>query len=592
MRFSLHRGDTAPDERLELRAGNLRLRFDPASLTAESFEIGGVDVLRACYPALRDARWATLPARVRWLERRIGARSFDLRLVATHGGARPSFEWRLALRGAADGSRFTYAATGRALRDLVANRAGFCVLHGAAYAGKACLVEHADGDRRRGRFPAAISPHQPFLAVRALTHRPRPGLAVTVRLEGDTFEMEDQRNWTDASFKTYCRPLALPRPFALRAGDTITQSVELRLSGSPKARSHRPRRETTLRLAARAHRPIALGLAHPPGPPLGPAARRELAASWLDHLHLTLDPSERTCLARWREAVANVRRTGPAGGLAVTLLIRDDDVALREFARELAAGPTTPQVRWLIVDAATRLTAPAAFAAVRALWERHGLRGPLGGGTAAGFVDLNRGRPFAPGSDFVGYTLDAQVHAWDEASILETASLHPLTARQASRLAGGLPVAIDPVGFGAPRDGRPPGAGDPRVRGDLGGLWTLASLAALTGSPVRHATYHATRGPAGVLPERDGAAAAPAWSILRACGEFRASRWRGIETDAPGPALPGLALCDGPRCRILLGNPAPEARTVRIAGFRPADRAGARLVVPAHGLVRLDGTLS
>ena len=29
-------------------------------------------------------------------------------------------------------------------------------------------------------------------------------------MSGDSFEMEDHRNWTDASFKTYVRPLALP----------------------------------------------------------------------------------------------------------------------------------------------------------------------------------------------------------------------------------------------------------------------------------------------------------------------------------------------------------------------------------------------
>ena len=45
-----------------------------------------------------------------------------------------------------------------------------------------------------------------------------PGVFATVRMEGDAFEMEDHRNWTDASFKTYVRPLALPWPYVLPAG--------------------------------------------------------------------------------------------------------------------------------------------------------------------------------------------------------------------------------------------------------------------------------------------------------------------------------------------------------------------------------------
>jgi D-apionolactonase len=49
------------------------------------------------------------------------------------------------------------------------------------------------------------------------------GLTVTCRMEGDRFEMEE-RNWTDASFKTYCRPLALPWPFMLAAGERSSRA--------------------------------------------------------------------------------------------------------------------------------------------------------------------------------------------------------------------------------------------------------------------------------------------------------------------------------------------------------------------------------
>ena len=48
---------------------------------------------------------------------------------------------------------------------------------------------------------------------------------VDIAFEGEVFEMEDQRNWTDASFKTYCRPLALPRPYTLEAGDEVRQRI-------------------------------------------------------------------------------------------------------------------------------------------------------------------------------------------------------------------------------------------------------------------------------------------------------------------------------------------------------------------------------
>lgn len=41
--------------------------------------------------------------------------------------------------------------------------------------------------------------------------------------------MEDQRNWTDSSFKTYCTPPQLPYPGKVAAGTRISQTVRLTL---------------------------------------------------------------------------------------------------------------------------------------------------------------------------------------------------------------------------------------------------------------------------------------------------------------------------------------------------------------------------
>ena len=69
------------------------------------------------------------------------------------------------------------------------------------------------------RFPDLIDPVQPMMNLRAIRHQFAPGAYVDCRMEGDTFEMEDQRNWTDASYKTYVRPLALPWPYTLAKGN-------------------------------------------------------------------------------------------------------------------------------------------------------------------------------------------------------------------------------------------------------------------------------------------------------------------------------------------------------------------------------------
>ena len=59
----------------------------------------------------------------------------------------------------------------------------------------------------------------------------KSGIEAKFEFEGDLFEMEDQRNWTDGSFKTYCTPLSLGYPFQALAGQSFKQKVTLRGRG-------------------------------------------------------------------------------------------------------------------------------------------------------------------------------------------------------------------------------------------------------------------------------------------------------------------------------------------------------------------------
>ena len=80
-------------------------------------------------------------------------------------------------------------------------------------------------------FPLLISPHQPFKDLGAISWEPTADLKATVAFAGETFETEDQRNWTDASFKTYCTPLERPFPVEIETGSLVDQriTVELRI---------------------------------------------------------------------------------------------------------------------------------------------------------------------------------------------------------------------------------------------------------------------------------------------------------------------------------------------------------------------------
>ena len=107
----------------------------------------------------------------------------------------------------------------RAAEDFQTCRTGFVILHPLkGFVGKKVTVEHADGTIEKSVIPEEIVPDQPFLLVRAMTHSPLRGVTAELRMEGDTWEAEDHRNWTDASFKTYSRPLSLPYPYSSPRG--------------------------------------------------------------------------------------------------------------------------------------------------------------------------------------------------------------------------------------------------------------------------------------------------------------------------------------------------------------------------------------
>lgn len=56
-----------------------------------------------------------------------------------------------------------------------------------------------------GRLPKLIRPDQPVKGIAGLAFR-LDSVTLDLAFAGDVFEMDNQRNWSDASFKTYCGP--------------------------------------------------------------------------------------------------------------------------------------------------------------------------------------------------------------------------------------------------------------------------------------------------------------------------------------------------------------------------------------------------
>ena len=211
-----------PPAMILLRAGSLTLELDPEIGAIRYLELpDGTEAVRAVYPSVRDEHWRTLPPEVRALEverREDGfSASFDL-------AYRLGYSAKVRIEGDPTGIVYRYA--GVASEGFATNRVGLCVLHPISLADEPVEIRHPDGTRESGRFPDLVQAEWPFRDVVGVSTK-LPGTKVEVSMEGEVFEMEDQRGFGDASFKTYCYPQSRPYPYRIEAGETVTQTVRI-----------------------------------------------------------------------------------------------------------------------------------------------------------------------------------------------------------------------------------------------------------------------------------------------------------------------------------------------------------------------------
>ena len=150
------------------------------------------------------------------------------------------FAWHCRVR--ADGQQaLVYEMDGRAQSDFSYNRIGLCVLHPPALtAGRGYPAWSRGSPASAGFLPVLVGPQMVldgrifslFPAFDRLEVDATPDLVLAFEFEGDAFEMEDQRNWTDGSFKTYSTPLSLPFPFQAKEGQRFHQRVRVEVRQS------------------------------------------------------------------------------------------------------------------------------------------------------------------------------------------------------------------------------------------------------------------------------------------------------------------------------------------------------------------------
>lgn len=469
----------------------------------------GAMLLRGVRAAVRDRGWQTVPVTVERLHRGEDTLTLDLR----HEGFGALVTSTLTVRAAADQLAIEWDAVNEV--DLDTCRMGLVALHPATDTGRAVTVIHSDGSEEQAALPREISPHQPFTDIREL----RIDSGGRMVFSGDVFEMEDQRNWSDASFKTYSRPLALPYPYAVPAGERVRQSIVI---GAPVAlvTGSGDRSAAVIELTDAGRFP-AVGVEASTAPDPVPAS--SIGAFRVVQLDLATP--------NWRAALARAAADGPP--LDVRVVSSGERAQVHEAAQALIG---LPLARVAIFDDVLHVTTPEVAAVLREALAAAGLTVPVIGGTRSHFTELNREQAAIPRDvDGIAFTTTPLFHSLDTEQLVEALAMQRLIAEQAVRIAGGGEVHIGPVAL-RPRfnnvattpqpaptlDDLSAGYGsaftggvDERQRSPELGAWVIASAAALAVPGVATLSWFETWGPRGLA---DTSATAPAAEAIAALG--------------------------------------------------------------------------
>ncbi|MBA2589732.1 MAG: hypothetical protein H0U98_14035 [Alphaproteobacteria bacterium] len=473
----------------------------------------GVEVVRGIACPIRDENWATHASLLADESITNGPDGFEIRQVRLVADG--ALRINLVFKGGSDG---TFLATAEmfADREFITNRAGFTLLHPLRdVAGTPLNVIHPDGAVTASQFPLLISPDQVAGDISGLRHSVNE-IDTEILFRGEVFEMEDQRNWSDASFKTYCRPLSRPRPYRLNAGEIQRQEIQVRVQGTPSRAfpaaqpspilELKPGTETLPRLA------VAMEDGAIPDRPLHRLCR--LLNPSILQLRVTPQTAQAICESAKLlmagnpaeielevvvpstenppAALAHIAADCKSASLAVARVLALPESYLHSYQSSgpWPAGPT-PQDHAKYV----RVSFPGAG---------------IGGGVLTYFPELNRCRPDL--CDYVTHGSTAITHAADDSSVMESLEglIHVFTSGRA--LAGERDYRLGLVAIGMRSN--PYGAGvvenlpqtriamagaDPRQRSLFAAAWAVGAVAATEGHHVSSLALSAFVGPFGVI---------------------------------------------------------------------------------------------
>jgi hypothetical protein len=494
------------DNRLRLKAGNLLMVYENGNLRYIS--ICQNEVIRMIYSAVRDKEWLTIKQQISAEKFNILPDSFQIEYDCKYQSGEIFFLAHYIIEGKADNS-LVFKLEGEAVESFEKNRIGFCVLHPSSlYAEKDCHIIHSNNEEEILKFPKHISPHQPFTDIRSMKWDFNDHIC-TLNFYGDIFETEDQRNWTDASYKTYSTPLSFPFPVKLNKGEKICQHIEFKVEGKFEDKK-KDREKTTITIfPEKTFRIPFIGIGRSTRKiTLTKEETRILKKVSFDHYRTDLYLFSNN----WKDkadlsAMEAAKLVYP---LEIALFFDDNFINQADEFIDWVRGKHPDIVLISLFHKSQPSTPDILTDTIAPLLKKVLPQVKIGCGTNANFAQLNRNRTKSGTNDYICYSIHPQEHAADNATLTENLQAQKDTVESAIEFANGKDIWVSPVNIQRRFNANIEyyenlissndfsSQSDSRIISLFGAGWTMGSLKYLIESGVEGLTYFETVGARGI----------------------------------------------------------------------------------------------
>ncbi len=401
---------------------------------------GGQEFIQRIYFAVRDEQWRN----VSFALKKISEQSSNEAFSCTHEMlfSAGSIKFNVNIFFSIEKNNITIEANGKALCAFNKNRIGFCLHLPATLKATDCIVTHLDHTTTVSSFPFFVSPHQPFKNISAIEWE-KNGKRIKIVLEGDVFEMEDQRNWTDASYKIYSTPLEIPFPAEVKKGEKFYQKISIMLSGEKQSDPINNKLET---LPSETVACPALGIVEPGVIAGGENILSEKSDLPFSHYRIDFHLYD----TNWKtSSLPGILRAAALHLPVYAVVYFSGNFLLqaKEFIAFIHSFKSVFIHSVCLLPAENFVLRDDVLQALVSVMRQSFSKAAVGGGTDANFAQLNRSRPDPSLLDFICYSVQPQEHAADALSIIENIQGQLPTVQTAKTFSANKEVHISALSF-------------------------------------------------------------------------------------------------------------------------------------------------